>query len=185
MPARPDLLLHPVRMRVVRALLGGRRCTTGQLRDELSDVPVATLYRQVARLVEGGALEIVDEHRVRGSVERTYALRDGVVDVGPEEAARMTPESAKQALTAFLAALAAGYERFLDTLPDSPEALAREVHGFRTAAFWLTEAELAALTEDLRAALAPYRACGEGGGRRRVHLATVLFPDPPCVAAPT
>lgn len=179
MPVRPDLLMHPVRMQVVRALLGGRRRTTGQLREELPEVPVATLYRQIARLVEGGALEVVDEHRIRGAVERTYALREGVVDVGPEEAAELTPERTRQALTAFLAALAAGYERFLDGLPETSDALAGEIHGFRSAAFWLSESELAGLVEDLREALAPYREHREGPGRRRVHLATVLFPDPP------
>ncbi|MFC5950264.1 helix-turn-helix domain-containing protein [Pseudonocardia lutea] len=178
MPARPDLLMHPVRIRVVRALLGGRTRTTGQLRDELPDVPVATLYRQIARLMKGGALEVVDEHRVRGAVERTYALREGVVDVGPEEAAQLTPERAKEALTAFLVALGAGYERFLDGFAEAPETLAGEVHGFRSAAFWLTEAELAGLVADLREALTPYREHREGPGRRRVHLATVLFPDP-------
>src|SRR5690348_5821986 len=121
MPARPDLLMHPVRMRVVRALLGGRRRTTGQLREELPDVPVATLYRQIARLVDGEALEVVDEHRVRGAVERTYALREGVVDVGPEEAAQLSPDATRQALTAFLAAIGSGYERFLDGLPEAPD----------------------------------------------------------------
>jgi hypothetical protein len=43
-----DLLLHPVRLRIVQAFLGDRALTTGDLRAELPDVPPASLYRHVA-----------------------------------------------------------------------------------------------------------------------------------------
>ena len=175
MGARPDLLMHPVRMRVVRALLGGRTRTTAQLHDELADVSAATLYRQIARLVEGEALEIVSERRVRGAVERTYALREGAVDVGRDDAAQMDPAAIRQAFTAFLAGLSAGFDRFLDTGADG---LGTEAFGFRSAAFWLTDEEAERFVSELNAVVAPYRDLGEGGGRRRRHLATVLFPDP-------
>jgi hypothetical protein len=37
-----DLLLHPVRLRIVQALLGDRALTTGALAEELADVSPAT-----------------------------------------------------------------------------------------------------------------------------------------------
>lgn len=43
-----DLLLHPVRLRVVQALLG-QEMTPQQLVDALGDVPQATLYRTSPR----------------------------------------------------------------------------------------------------------------------------------------
>ncbi|PVZ03946.1 helix-turn-helix domain-containing protein [Actinomycetospora cinnamomea] len=176
MGARPDLLMHPVRMRIVRALLGDRTRTTAQLHHELPDVPAATLYRQIARLVEGEALEVVAERRIRGAVERTYALREGAVDVGREDAARMDAGEVREAFTAFLAGLSAGFEQFVD---DAPESLEDETFGFRSAALWLTDEETERLVADLRSAVAPYRALrDEDGTRRRRHLATVLFPDP-------
>ena len=73
--ASADLLLHPVRLRIVQAFLGDRALTTSGLRTELSDVPAASLYRHVARLVAGGVLAVVTERRVRGALERTYVLR--------------------------------------------------------------------------------------------------------------
>ena len=75
--ATADLLLHPVRLRIVEAFLGDRALTTTQLRAELPDVPAGSLYRHVAKLVDAGVLSVVGERRVRGAVERTYVLRDG------------------------------------------------------------------------------------------------------------
>jgi DNA-binding transcriptional ArsR family regulator len=60
-----DLLLHPVRLRILRAFLGDRALTTTELRTELPDVPPASLYRHVARLADGGVLSVVAERRVR------------------------------------------------------------------------------------------------------------------------
>ena len=56
MAASGELVLHPVRLRIVQAFLGTPSLTTAQLRERLPDVPAATLYRQVATLVEGGLL---------------------------------------------------------------------------------------------------------------------------------
>jgi hypothetical protein len=70
-----DVLLHPVRLRLIQAFLGDRALTTADLRDELPDVPPASLYRHIARLVDAAVLSVVSERRVRGALERTYVLR--------------------------------------------------------------------------------------------------------------
>ena len=68
-----DLLLHPVRLRVVHALSGGAALTTAQLGARMPEVSKVTVYRQVAALVDGGFLEVAGEQRVRGAVERRPA----------------------------------------------------------------------------------------------------------------
>ena len=77
-----ELLLHPVRLRIVQAFLGEGELTTADLRARLTDVSPATLYRQVATLAAGGVLEVAAERRVRGAVERTYRLRPERAAVG-------------------------------------------------------------------------------------------------------
>jgi DNA-binding transcriptional ArsR family regulator len=80
MPKRttPDLFLHPVRLRIIQAMVGGKHLTTTHLSQLLADIPNATLYRQIALLTEAGVLDVVEEQRVRGAVERSYRLHDGV-----------------------------------------------------------------------------------------------------------
>ncbi|HEX9338211.1 MAG TPA: helix-turn-helix domain-containing protein, partial [Pseudonocardiaceae bacterium] len=95
--ATADLLLHPVRLRIVQAFLGDRALTTSALSAELSDVPPASLYRHVARLVDAGVLAVVAERRVRGALERTYVLRLTAATIGPDQLAEMSVEDHRQA----------------------------------------------------------------------------------------
>src|SRR6185437_14890770 len=82
-PAPAELLFHPVRMRIIVALARGAQLTAQQLGEVLADVPAPTLYRQLKKLHEGGVLDVVEERRVRGTVERVYALRLGGPGLNP------------------------------------------------------------------------------------------------------
>ncbi len=56
-----DLLLHPVRLRILRALLDGHPSTTAELRGRLPDIAPATMYRHIAVLTAAGVLEVPEE----------------------------------------------------------------------------------------------------------------------------
>lgn len=172
--ASADLLLHPVRLRVVQAFLGDRRLTTGELATELADVPAGSLYRHVARLARAGVLEVVAERRVRGAFERTYALCTSAAQVGPAEAAALGPEEHARAFLAFTASLLAAFDRYLEGTPD-PD-LARDGVGYRMAGLWLTDGELGELVRDVAAVVAPRQGNRPRPGRRRRLVASVLLP---------
>ena len=69
-----DLLLHPVRLRIVQAFLGDRALTTSDLAAELADIPPASLYRHVARLVDAGVLAVVGIFRQRAKQRRQQSV---------------------------------------------------------------------------------------------------------------
>ena len=73
---KSELVIHPVRMRIL-SVLASRPMTTKQLAAALPDVPPATLYRQVKRLLDGTAIEVVERRTINGIVESTYATVAG------------------------------------------------------------------------------------------------------------
>lgn len=174
------LLLHPVRLRIVQAFLGDRTLTTADLRAELPDVPVATLYRQIAALADGGVLEVVRERRVRGTFERTYRLRPAAASIGAAEAAEMSIEEHRRAFMTFTAGLLADFDRYLDgqDIDHGPD-LGRDLVGYRQAAMYLTDDDLRDLLADLAKVFAPRLALPPAPGRRRRVLSTVLMPAEP------
>jgi hypothetical protein len=168
-----DLLLHPVRLRIVQAFLGDRALTTTALRRELPDVPAGSLYRQVAKLVAGGVLSVVSERRVRGALERTYVLRTSAARIGPKELAAMSRDEHRQAFLAYIAGLIADFDRYLGR--DQIDPL-RDGASYNLAAMWLDDAELAELARELAIVFQPRIANPPRPGRERRILATVLLP---------
>lgn len=167
-----DLLLHPVRLRIIQAFLGDRALTTSQLRTELPDVPAASLYRHVARLVDAGVLSVVAERRVRGAVERTYVLRVGAASITLDEVARMSRDEHRQAFMAYMAGLLSDFDRYLSRSDFDP---VRDGVGYRLAGLWLDDAELAELARELGRVMAPRLANAPRPGRRRRILGTVML----------
>jgi DNA-binding transcriptional ArsR family regulator len=167
-----SLLLHPVRLRIIKAFIGGAQLTTSQLASRLPDIPQATMYRHVARLAAAGVLEVVTERRVRGAVERTYELRPAQARLSPREAAAMSLEEHSQAFLAFTAGLLADFDRYLAGQPKRGQDGAT----YQIAGMWLTDAELGAFAREIVAASAPRIANQPAPGRRRQLLYTILLP---------
>lgn len=170
-----ELLLHPIRLRIVQALLGDRTLTTADLRAALPDVPTATLYRQVAALVDGEVLEVAAERKIRGTFERSYRLRMAKASVGPEQAAELSAEEHRQAFMTFIALLLADFDRYLAR--DDID-LGRDGVGFRQAAMYLSDEEFADFLKDLRGVVLPRLANQPAPGRTRRILSTIVMPSP-------
>lgn len=171
--ASADLLLHPVRLRVVQAFLGDRVLTTAELHELLPDVPTASLYRHVAVLADAGLLEVTAERRVRGAAERSYRLVVEAAPVAPADAAAMTAEEHGRAFTAFVASLLADFGRWLDRGDVDP---GRDGVGYSQAALWLDDAEFAEFLTEVRELVGRRMANQPAGERRRRLLSTVLLP---------
>ncbi len=171
--ASADLLLHPVRLRIVQAFLGDRALTTSELSAELADISTASLYRHVGRLVDAGVLAVVAERRVRGAVERTYVLRLTAATVGLDQLATMSADDHRQAFMGFVAGLLGDFDRYvaagdIDYLRDGVS--------YSMGGYWLDDAEFADLLRDLARVLQPRLTNAPTPGRKRRVLASVMLP---------
>jgi DNA-binding transcriptional ArsR family regulator len=171
-----DLLLHPVRIRIVNAFAGGRSLTTAELGGQLPDVPKTTLYRHVGLLADAGLLEVTAEQRVHGAVERTYRLDRSRTRISREQAAAMSIEDHRQGFTAAAAALLAGFNAYLDRPDADPVA---DMVGYTQIPLWLSRPELTEFAEQLTAILRELRDRreNEAGADRRLYLfSPIAFP---------
>jgi DNA-binding transcriptional ArsR family regulator len=173
--ATSDLLLHPVRMRILQALFDADPLTTAQLRQRIPDIAPATMYRQIAVLAEAGVLEVAEERRVRGTIERSYRVRKEEAVVDPAARAAMSREEHLRAFTTFAASLMGDFDRYLAHEDADP---ATDGVVYRQAAVWLTEEEFAVIVEEIeRAVVSRFGNTREGRIRRVISL--VAVPDEP------
>ena len=171
---RVDLLLHPVRLRIVHTMSGGRTRTTSDLCAGLPDIPKTTVYRHVGLLAEAGVLEVAGEERVHGAVERRYRLRRERASIDAGAAESMSLEDHRRGFTAALAALHAEFNTYLDRDRADPNT---DTVGYVQVPLWLSQEELDGLVHDLRDAITS-RMGNEPAPDRRLHLLSpILFPS--------
>lgn len=169
----PDLLLHPVRLRIVHAMSGGRVRTTSDLCAHLADVPKTTVYRHVGLLAEAGVLEVAGEQRVHGAVERRYRLHRDRAVIGRDPAASMSLEDHRQVFAAAMATLLAEFNSYLDQDRADPAA---DMAGYIQLPLWLSRDELAGLIREVRRALLARRDNEATPDRRPYLVSPILFP---------
>ncbi|MCW3817824.1 helix-turn-helix domain-containing protein [Micromonospora sp. DR5-3] len=167
-----ELALHPVRIRILRAVSGGR-LTTHDLVALLPDIPQATLYRHLATLVKAGLIEVVEARKIRGAVERVYALPAHGATLDAEALATATPEDHARYFTAFVSSLLSEFSRYLAR--DRIDFVADGV-GYQQLVLHLTDAELAKFAADLNQVIGPLLRNEPGKGRVPRLLATILLP---------
>ena len=117
--SKVNLIFHPIRLDIISAL-STQRMTAKELAQLMPGVPLTTLYRHINLLVEGGLLEVVEEHPIRGTVERVYALA-GPPSLHAEDLVGMTKKDYEQAFAIFLSSLLSDAKHYLAAKPDDQE----------------------------------------------------------------
>lgn len=170
---KEDLLLHPVRLRIILAT-AGRQVTAQQLADELPDIPQATLYRNINTLAGGGILVVVQERRVRNTVEKTYALADQGLMLTVEDLKNAEPEDYLRLFTQYLGLLLGYYVRYVQK---GNVDFARDNVLFQTFPIYLSHGEAQELGRAIKAALLPFLKNGPSPERRRSIIGLMSVPD--------
>jgi DNA-binding transcriptional ArsR family regulator len=166
------LLLHPVRLRIIEAFLGDRKLTTADLRAELPDVPPASLYRHLARLIDAGVLDVLSERKVRGTIERTY-VKHSQLNISRTELAQLSREELRRVFLSHVAALLTDIDHYLER---DDTNVRQGGATFRIAALWLTDDELRELAARFGKLLQPYLDLPATPDRTRRVVRTIVLP---------
>jgi DNA-binding transcriptional ArsR family regulator len=169
-----DVLLHPIRLRIVRALAPARELTVAQLAEALGDVPPATLYRHVNKLVAARLVTAASERAVRGATERSYRLA-GVAAVEGGLAGATRDDHLRYFIT-FIATLIDDFAAYLDR--GEPD-YARDGVGYRQVMLALSDAEFRRMSKALSAALLPFVTLPAAAKRKPRYLSTIVMPAQP------
>lgn len=79
-----EVFMNPVRQRIIQYLLVHEKGTVKEIKKELPDVPSASLYRHIKILNDSEFIIVVEENRIRGTVENVYSLNREALEVDDE-----------------------------------------------------------------------------------------------------
>ncbi|WP_042454172.1 helix-turn-helix domain-containing protein [Neobacillus dielmonensis] len=173
MESSVDVLLHPVRMRIIQHLIN-QQLTSQQLMERLPDIPQASLYRNIKKLSDAGILHIVNEIPIRGTVEKVYSIHNPNTSLsGTVDISRMSKDDQMGVFIKFMANLMGEYDRYLNQ-----ENIDFRADGvtFRQTSLYLNDHEFEEFIVDLRDVYSKFSQNKLQEGRRRRTLATIIIP---------
>ncbi|WP_067841835.1 helix-turn-helix domain-containing protein [Amphibacillus sediminis] len=170
-----DLLLHPVRTRIVQQLLVNQPLTTYQLMERLGDVPQATLYRQMKLLSDAAIIRIVDTKNVRGKAEHLYAVNQDQLQINQDEFLTASAEEHLQYFTVFQATLLQQVTDYLMTT--SPEHYQKDGFGYWHAPLHLTDQEFEQFTHAINEILEQATKKEKRPDRKTRTFASMFIPN--------
>ncbi|TCZ76794.1 transcriptional regulator [Paenibacillus albiflavus] len=171
--SKADLLLHPIRLRIVQIFATRPELTIAQVAEYLKDVPQATLYRHVNQLVQGNMLTVVKQNQVRGTVEKVYSLAKGGLSTS-STSDEETRESMMQQFMLFVAMLIDDFEAYTKRKGEIDPY--KDGIGFRQASFYLTDKELQQLYMRIGEAFQEAARHEPSPERQRRTISTILMP---------
>lgn len=173
--SKADILLHPIRMRIIQTLIGGAQRTTQQIAEMMPDVPQATLYRHLNKLLQAQVIEVAKQQQVRGTTEKVYALASQGGDISLEELRAMSSEEHMALFMKFIASLIGDYGSYLG----QPKFdLYDDGVSFRQVDLYLSDEEYVRMLKESREPLQRYMDNAPGGDRRRRRIVSIVIPEP-------
>lgn len=173
--SKADLLLHPVRMKIIQTLIG-RQLTIQQMGERLTDIPQATLYRHMKLLLQSGLLKVVEEHPIRGTTERVFALAEQGESLTKDDLLHASREEHMQYFMHFMAMILGDFGTYLQR--DSID-LQKDLVAYRQAGFFASDEEVQELLRKLGAAISEVMSNDPAPNRTKRTLTSILLPDTP------
>lgn len=161
-----EILLNPVRIRIIQELALRQNVTASELCAVISDVPRTTMYRHISVLLDSGIATVVAEKKIRGSLERTLALNVG------EITKHNTLENASRNALAFLLNRYARLHAYFSQASADP---GKDRIFLNTTVMMLDDAEFDAFLTELRDLLVKY-SFKAGEGRRARDISVISCP---------
>ncbi|PLT32118.1 helix-turn-helix domain-containing protein [Bacillus sp. V5-8f] len=170
--SKTKLILHPVRMKIIQSLIG-RELTVQQLAARIKDVPQATLYRHLGKLLEADLIKVVQENQIRGTVEKVYALKEQTV-TSQEEFFNLSKEEHLELFLTFAAQLAGLYENYLN---QEDIDLVRDGVSYRVANLYLSDTEFLDLVQKIGGLIQEAALNDPTPQRKARNFASIVIPE--------
>jgi DNA-binding transcriptional ArsR family regulator len=171
--SKMKVILHPVRMKIIQALINGKEMTVQELSKWAEDIPQATLYRHLNKLLDAGFIRVVQENPVRGTIEKVYALKEPEVQ-SQEDFLKLSKQEHIELFLTFTTQLMHLYESYLSR--DGVD-LVKDGVSYTIANLHLSDQEFMELMQGVGTLIQSALANEPTPERKSRHIATIIIPD--------
>ena len=77
---RIDILINPIRIQILQYLSSHETATSSDIITQIPNVSKASIYNHIKILEENSVIEVIQENRIRGTVEKVYCISQEKAD---------------------------------------------------------------------------------------------------------
>ncbi len=166
-------LLNPVRMKILQLFMTNETATVRKIAADMPDIPSASLYRHINKLVAYDILEICAENKIRGTIEKVYRLKNNPLLEGNQLFQKGNSEELFNVFYTFVMSLLKDFRVYLDT---ENYELENDRVGFRSYPLYLSDEESDEFLEDLKKSLIKIQNNTASNERRLRKFSFVILP---------
>ena len=149
-----EYLTNPTKNKLVIEVMSKGKVTAKELAAINKDLPQATLYRYLKKMVEDGILVVAEERKVRNVTEKTYAMGIDFEAYVQE----MIAENSGEAYLGIFQQFSVGLLKEFSAYSKRDDIdIRNDGSGFRVASIYATVEELETLSKSIWELIAPYR----------------------------
>ena len=141
-----ECITNPVKCKLLLEIYSQERATAKHLSDVLSDIPQATLYRNLKKMLNDGLIKVVEKKQVRGTVESTYAL---ALNLNSEFEAILAENSGPLYMQLFMQYFLGFAKQFREYCKSPNIDIKKDMSGFSLSHIYLSDEELIELMKNI------------------------------------
>ncbi len=141
-----ECITNPVKCKLLLEIYSQEQATAKHLSDTLGDIPKATLYRNLKKMLGDGILKVVGETQIRGTVEKTYALAFPLNENFEKIITKNSGTLYMQVFTQYFLGFAKQFREYCNS-PDIN--IKKDMSGFSLSHIYLSDEELTELMKSI------------------------------------
>lgn len=161
-----NFLFHPIRIRILQYLSTHEAATTSQIMEQMGSISRASVYNHIRQLEEYGAICVVKENRIRGTVEKVFSVNKSSDSV--------------HAVMNYMVMLMADFGTYF-AKPNHD--IKGDMLFIDRSLLYLTDDEFAVFFDEYAALCKKYYGCQPGENRKERSLSLISSPPSPAPAS--
>ncbi|MCC0640839.1 MULTISPECIES: helix-turn-helix domain-containing protein [unclassified Clostridioides] len=168
-----DCFINPVKCKLLLEIYSNKQTTAKQLAEKFKDISQATLYRYLDKMLKDNILKVVEENKIRGTVEKVYAVKSDIDD----DAKKMINENSAEAyVQLFTQYMMAFMKEFYDYAKREEKDILKDGSVFSVCPIYANLEEITEVARKIGDILEPLRNNSSGEGRKMHSIGLIIAP---------
>lgn len=168
-----ECITNPVKCKLLLEIYAREQATAKHLSDTLGDIPQATLYRHLKKMLSDGILKVTEETPVRGTLEKTYAL---AFDLGSDFETILAENSGTLYMQTFTQYFLGFAKQFREYCNSPGINIKEDMSGFSLSHLYLSDEELTELIKSISKVISAAEKNEPKAGRKLRTIGVIISP---------